>query len=207
MLTIFGASGRIGGHLVSQALDAGHDVTAVVRGTLNTPAHPRLTVFRANLLDPTAITEAVDGADAVISALGPPNNKPSTINSDGVASIMTAMEKTGTSRLLAVSAEGAFVTSADSALMRTVVKPMVGFVLRNHFRDIRAMEEIVRASTLDWTLVRPPQLKDGPLTRAYRRSLEPLPQALKINRADVADCLLTLAADPSTHRKIAYTAA
>ncbi|GAB3669172.1 SDR family oxidoreductase [Actinocorallia lasiicapitis] len=201
MITIFGASGRIGGQVVRQGLEAGHEITAVVRGELAHAAHPRLTVVRADVMDPAAITAAVAGAQAVISALGPPNGRPTTVLSDGVRSIMTAMEKSGTSRLLVVSADGAFPSPADGPLMRTVLRPLLQRILRNVFTDTRAMEELVRASSLDWTIVRPPRLTNAPLTRAYRLAADgPLPGARSVPRADVADCLLALAPDPAYRR-------
>jgi putative NADH-flavin reductase len=70
-LTVFGASGQTGRHLIQQALDAGHTVTAVVRDPTRLPIrHQRLQVVTADVLDPAAIQPAVAGADAVISALG-----------------------------------------------------------------------------------------------------------------------------------------
>jgi putative NADH-flavin reductase len=69
-LTIFGASGQTGRHLLTQALDAGHNVTAVVRDPTRLPLrHQRLQVLAADPLDPAAIAPAVAGADAVLSAL------------------------------------------------------------------------------------------------------------------------------------------
>jgi putative NADH-flavin reductase len=71
-LTIFGASGNTGRHLLEQALDAGHTVIAVVRDSTRLPIrHQRLQVVVVDVLDPAAIGPAVAGADAVISALGP----------------------------------------------------------------------------------------------------------------------------------------
>src|SRR4051812_18786228 len=71
-LTVFGATGGIGRHVVSQALDAGHHVTAYARNPakLNL-THPNLTVIAGELSDRAAVGRAVAGADAVISALGP----------------------------------------------------------------------------------------------------------------------------------------
>src|ERR687888_2308318 len=71
-LTIFGASGKTGRHLVEQALEAGHTVTAVVRDPARLPLrHDRVQVVKADVLDPAAIGPAVAGVDAVVSALGP----------------------------------------------------------------------------------------------------------------------------------------
>lgn len=105
-LTIFGASGKTGRHLVEQALDGGHTVTAVVRDPARFPIrYHRLQVVIADVLNPAAITPAVANADAVISALGPqpPRNK-SSIISAATANILDAMRAAGTSRLVVISA-------------------------------------------------------------------------------------------------------
>ncbi|GAA3242232.1 NAD(P)-binding oxidoreductase [Actinocorallia longicatena] len=201
MITVFGASGRIGGLLVRQALDSGHEVRAVVRGTLTEAARPGLTVIRANVLDPTEITEAVTGADAVFSTLGPPNTRPTTILTDGLRSITTAMTKAGTTRLLAVSADGAYPNPTDGPVLRAVGRPLLQRVLRHTFADVRTMEDLIRTTPLDWTILRAPRLTDTPSQGAYRTSTgTPLPRARKIPRTDVAACLLALAPDPSSHR-------
>jgi putative NADH-flavin reductase len=200
MFTIFGASGRIGGELLRQSLDAGHEVTAVVRSGLDL-THPRLTVVQADVMDPGAITGAVDGADAVFSALGPHGTGPTTVCSDGVRSIATAMAKAGAQRLLVVSADGPYIYPENGLLMRRVAKPLVQRMLRQGFADLLRMEETIRNTDLNWTVVRPPRLTNGPLTRDYRTAIDAgLRGGSKISRADVADCMLGLATDPGVHR-------
>src|SRR5215475_14123872 len=97
-VTIFGATGATGTSLTGQALAAGHEVTAVVRdpARLAVPAHPRLLIVTADAMDPVSIAPAVDGADAVINAIGPRDTGPTTVIADSVRSIILAMDKTGT---------------------------------------------------------------------------------------------------------------
>src|SRR5260370_40358401 len=104
-LTILGASGATGTYLTSQALAVGHEVTAVVRdpARLAVPAHPRLRTVTADVMDPASLAPAIEGADAVISAVGPRGTGPTTVAQDSVPSIIAALGKTGTRRLLAVS--------------------------------------------------------------------------------------------------------
>ena len=79
-LTILGATGATGTTLTGQALAAGHEVTAVVRdpARLAVPAHPRLRTVTADIMDPASIAPAIDGADAVLSAVGPRGTGPTT---------------------------------------------------------------------------------------------------------------------------------
>jgi putative NADH-flavin reductase len=91
-LVIFGATGRTGVHLVKQALAAGHSVTALVR----TPAkltlqHERLTVLQGDAQDAAKVAQAVAGAEAVISVLGPTRNRPAFAVSKSTENILAAM--------------------------------------------------------------------------------------------------------------------
>src|SRR5215475_7402919 len=124
-LTIFGATGATGTTLTTQALAACHDVTAVVRDAsrLTIPDHARLHVVTADVMDPASISPAIDGADAVISAVGPRLSGPTTVIRDSVRSIIQAMEKTGTRRFVEVS--GSIVADeGESLYMRFLVKPL-----------------------------------------------------------------------------------
>ncbi|MBK7181295.1 MAG: NAD(P)H-binding protein [Chloroflexi bacterium] len=94
-ITIFGSTGGTGKELVNQALAAGHEVTVYVRNPAKlTGLQDRVMVVQGNLEDRDAIGEAVAGAEAVISALGPTNNKPGNPLTAGMDHIVTAMGKT-----------------------------------------------------------------------------------------------------------------
>ncbi|WP_344581342.1 SDR family oxidoreductase [Nonomuraea roseoviolacea] len=193
-ITVFGATGRTGWRVVGQALHAGHEVTAVVRDPAALERHnlggPRLTVVRADVMDPAAIRPAVAGHDAVVSAIGPRGSGPTTVCADSIASIMEAMAAEGVRRLVAVSASG-FVREGDGPLTRLVAKPILNRVLRHAFADMRRMEDLVRASGLDWTIVRPPQLTEGPRTGSYRSAIDRnVRGGVRVSRADLADCVL-----------------
>ena len=205
-LTIFGASGATGTTLVQQALAAGHEVTAVVRdpARLAVPDHQRLEVVTADVLDPAAISPAVDGADAVISAVGPGTGA-STLRQDSTHSIILAMQKTGTRRLLIVS--GSIVADdGEGPFMRYLLKPMVRRTFLRHVcADMRRAENETHDSNLDWTIMRPPALTNKTARGTYRTATDrSLPRGLSISRADLAACLLTLLDDPAAvHRHIA----
>jgi len=210
-LTIFGATGGTGTQLVRRALEEGHDVTAVVRdpARLDVPAHERLEVVTADVRDPVAIEPAIADADAVLSALGPRGRGPTTISSEGARAIAEAMGKAGVRRLLVVSAAGPFPDAGDGPVVRHVVKPIIlGRLLRDAFEDMRRCEEEVRATTLDWTIVRPPRLVDKAAAGRYRTATDVnLRGGHAIARADLAACMLGLVADDASvrhHVSVAY---
>lgn len=204
-LTVFGASGGTGSHLVRQALAAGHDVTAVARPSSQLPFEGAagLTVVRAELDDPAEIIPAVEGRDVVFSALGPRGRGPTDICARGVAVIIKAMEAAGVTRLSVVSASGAFIDAGDGTFTRLVAKPILQRIFRESFADTRTMEAELKESGLDWTSVRPPRLLDGERTGRYRSAIGMnVRGGFKINRADVADYMLASMTDPATYRQV-----
>ncbi|MDX3234688.1 SDR family oxidoreductase [Streptomyces sp. ME03-5709C] len=193
----FGATGGTGRQFIRQACAAGHEVTAVVRDPDRlTESHPRLRVVQADVTDPTAIGPAVAGCDAVVSAIGSRDGRaPTTVCVDSAVGIIAAMRGAAVRRLVVVSA-GTVTTDGDGPLMRLVMKPLVGKLLEHAIADKLRMEEVVRASGLDWTIVRPPMLTDGPHTGAYRSAIDHnVRGALRVSRADVAHCILRCLTD------------
>jgi putative NADH-flavin reductase len=205
-LTIFGATGATGTCLVEQAIAAGHDVTAVVRdpARLTVPSHQRLTVVTANVMDPASISSAMAGADAVLTALGPHGTGHTTISQDSVLSIIQAMQKAGTRRLITVS--GSIVTDeGESPYMRYLLKPVARRTFLRHVcADMRNAEAAIRDSSLDWTIMRPPGLTSKTAKGTYRTAIDSnLPHGFNVSRADLAACMLTLLDDPeSVHRHL-----
>jgi putative NADH-flavin reductase len=157
-------------------------------------------VVVADVMDPATIVEAVAGSDAVISAIGTRNGrKPTTVCADTSRSIVEAMHKAGTRRLVVVSGTGPF-DEGEGPGMRYIIKPIGRFFLKNVFADFVAMEKIVRGSGLDWTIVRPSRLTDKPYTGRYRtrRDLN-LRRNFTVSRADVAHLLLAVSGDSDTY--------
>ncbi|MDD7941796.1 NAD(P)H-binding protein [Actinomycetospora lutea] len=196
-IVVLGASGRTGREVVTQALAEGHEVVAVARPGSGVPGGA--TVVRAGFDDPGdpddsgVLDGAVRGADAVVSALGARGRGPTRVCTDGVTAVLAAMARTGVRRLVVVSASG-LPGAGDDLAVRWLVKPILQRVFRHPYADMTRMEEIVRASDRDWTIVRPPQLTDGPRTGSYRRALDRhLPRGHRVARADLAAELLRLA--------------
>lgn len=199
-ITVLGATGRTGAHLVRQACAADHQVTAVVRDPAKlTFDHPNLTVIRADVLDPTALIPHLRGQDAALSALGPANRRPTTLCADSARSLVQALSATEVRRLIVVSTAGA--TDEGDDLLTRLIKPVVGRVFRHAWGDLRRMEEIIMASDLDWTIVRPPRLTNAAHTGEYRvADGHNLPGGTSIPRADLAEAMLDALTDPAASR-------
>ena len=199
-ITVIGATGGIGTEVARQALAAGHEVVAPVRRPDRmTVSGAGLTVERADVLDTEQLLPLVKGTDAVVSALGQRPGDRAGVVAGGARAAVPAMRAAGVSRLLVVSAEGAFTNPTDGPLVRFVLKPVVARVFRAGFADVREMEWVVRDSGLDWTIVRPPRLTDAPYTGRYRTALDRgLPNGFQICRADVAHAILSAIGNPET---------
>jgi putative NADH-flavin reductase len=189
-LLVLGATGGTGQHVVSQALQHGHEVTVFVRNPERlTSPRDRVRVVTGSLPeDADALAGAVGGQDVVISALGRGNSlKASGLFAGSMPAIVSAMERLGVRRLIVTSAYGVGNTYGDVPL---VARLLIRVLLRDLYADKQASEEILFRSNLDWTIVYPVTLTNGPKTGVYRvgehLALRGLP---KISRADVADCL------------------
>ena len=203
---VFGANGGIGHNVVEQALAAGHTVTAVARRPESvTIQHPQLTVRRGDVLDAASVAPLLAGQQAVVSAIGSDSRAPTVLYSQGVANILKAMEPAGVRRILCISATG---LDPGQWFQHYVAKPILWAVLREMYTDLMRMEELVKRSSVDWTIVRPPQLSDKPRTGHYQVSCnEHLPAAWAISRADVADYMLNHLTDRATFKtwvEVAY---
>lgn len=201
-LTIFGGTGRTGDRLIRAALDAGHTVTAPARDPARLSiAHPALRAVRGDVLDPPSLDATVDSADAVISAVGAAGRGATTVYSAGAANILSAMRRADVRRLIVLSALPVTPRAEVSALERLVVYPILYRLFGEHYADMARMEQVLRCSELDWTIVRPPKLTDRPGTGRYRVAInQHLPNGRSISRADLATTMLGLLDDPCTLR-------
>jgi len=213
-LTIFAASGGIGRQVLEQALAAGHDVTAVVRNPKKlTREEEELRIVSADLAaaDPAVLESAVAGADAVLSGLGARKASEAGIASQGTRAIVRAMQATGVRRLVVVSAAPVYTVPSpgrpkppkhdpgDGFFMRNLLSPLTKAALRKPYADLALMEDVVQESRLDWTIVRPPRLTNGPLTGTYRTAYgQNLQRGIFVSRADVAHLMLRALEQPET---------
>jgi len=150
-LFVMGATGRTGQEVVQQAIARGHYVTAFVRSPESiTLRNERLTVLKGNAMDENELSEAMQNRDAVISTLGPREVfRPGTLLHDSALATTRAMNRSGVKRLVVLSAAAHFPG---------IPNRIASFIMRNHMRDSLAMEAIVQANGLDWTIARPPRL-------------------------------------------------
>jgi putative NADH-flavin reductase len=219
-LTIFAATGGIGRQALEQAVAAGHDVTAVVRNPKKLSREVRVVTADLATPDPAALEYAIKGSDAVLSGLGPRSASEAGIAGQGTRAIVQAMKATNVRRIVVVSAAPIGTVPSpgrpnppkhdpgDGFFVRNLLGPLIKAALRKHFADLALMEDVLRDSGLDWTVVRPPRLTGKPVTGSYRTAYgQNLQRGLFVSRADVAHLMLRVLRQPETVKQaigIAY---
>lgn len=188
---IFGATGGTGQQLVAQALTKGHEVTAFVRtpAKLKTTDH-RLHIVQGDVLHDAAVKNAMTAQEAVLCALGAPASDRTTMRADGTKHIIQAMTACGVRRLVCQTSLG---FGDSQALLPFHFKYfVVPFILRHAFADHALQEQAIKESGLDWVIVRPGNMTNGPLTGHYRHGFAGDDRSikLKVSRADVAEFML-----------------
>ncbi len=240
---IFGATGGTGRALVQQALEHGHDVTAFARDPAKVRTkHQNLRIVQGDVTNSGSVEAAIQGQDAVLSALGirvatgaiitiailcqvfavfVPLSKPwawlvragvpvlamlllsrkKTTLSDGTGNIVQAMQKHGVKRFVCETSLGIGDSKGRMGLLYSVF--LIPLLLRNIFADKEVQEEIIKGSMLDWVVVRPAALTNGP-----RKGVHQVGMTIghwfftaKISRADVAGFMLKQLTDDTYLRK------
>jgi uncharacterized protein YbjT (DUF2867 family) len=186
-LVVLGATGRTGRLVVEQALVAGHSVTALVRSPEKlTTGHANLRVVKGEATEPSAVSGALEGADAVISTLGGNGS----VIADSTTAIVAAARKTGVRRVVVLS-----TFAAERDRLGAGTRLLTGLGMGAMLKDKSAGEEMLRRSDLEWTIVYASILSDGPasgsvavLPKGAKRGLSE-----KVSRADVAAWLVQAA--------------
>jgi putative NADH-flavin reductase len=193
-LALFGASGRTGQLLTERALAEGHTISALVRNPASYPLAAKVKVIAGNPFSPADIARTLDGADAVLSALGARSWKREDVIERALPLIIAGMGTAGVSRIVVLGSAGA-VDSAmakQPAWRRWLVENIVyKTALKWPVESQRAQYALLAASPLDWTMVMPPMLTNGAAQGNLRVDGEALPRnASNISRADVADFMV-----------------
>ena len=189
---VFGATGKTGRHVLRNALDRGHAVTAFGRSAARLDPEPGLSLVTGDVFDSAAVTAAVDGHDAAIVCLGSTGLRDKSTLATGTAAIVAAVSSHEVGRLIVVSAAGV----GDSwAQIPWSSKLLFKTMLRNLFADHGAQEAVVEQSPTNWTIVRAAVLTDGPATVTVTATTTGATK--RISRADLAGFLVDQLSDDS----------
>jgi len=189
-IIVFGATGTVGAEIVRQSLEKGFEVTAFVRnvGKLSGYNHVNLNVHPGDVLNPQEVEKALSGHEAVFCALG--DGRVGKIRASGTLNIIHAMHTTGIKRMLCLSTIGMGESYGNLNFFWKHI--MFGMLLKKAFNDHKLQERYIRDSNLDYTIIRPSALTNGPSSNTYKVGFDGKYRSLtlKISRTDVADFML-----------------
>lgn len=202
-IIVFGSTGGTGRATSAALVAAGHQVTAFARDPSKLPAIRAVTPVRGNVMNPADVSGAMPDHDVVIVSLGNSQNPfakmlgtrrttPPDVCEIGTRNIIVAMKESDIARLLVVTAFGIGDTRDQ---LPFAFKLFYRTVLREHMADKEKQEALVKASGLNWTLVQPVGLTDGPATHNWLADKNGVIRCKQMSRADVAAFLVSLVVD------------
>ncbi|MER5278600.1 NAD(P)-binding oxidoreductase [Streptomyces sp. NPDC002809] len=191
-ITLLGATGPTGQQVLTQALEGGHGVTALVRDPARLPQRggSRVTVITGDATVAGDVAGAVAGSDAVISALGPGKDFKSTLATRTTAALLPAMATGKAKRLVWLSALGAGNSSRQQSVVQAAASKLL---MGKLMADKGVADGELEAGAPNCTVVLPVMLTNGPRTAAYKvvdADTHTGRIGGRISRADVADYLL-----------------
>ena len=190
-IIIFGATGRTGQLLVEKALERGHQVTALARSPEKlTGFNGQLEIVQGDARDAGKVAEAVAGAEAVISVLGPTENRPVFAVSEATENILSAMKDQGVERLILSAGAGVGDPQDAPRLFNRLIDFLLKLFSRWVYEDMVRTVEQVRSSDLQWTVVRVPMLVDGEETEEVQVGYVGKGMGPRVSRADLAAFML-----------------
>ena len=198
-IIVFGASGQTGQQLVTQLVQAGHQITAFARTPSKVQTHNgQVAVVQGDAKDLDSIRAAVQGQEAVFHAVAQRYIKKDDLQTIFAGNLVQAMQEANVNRLIVLSAWG----SGDSAPhARLFMKILRYTVLKNVFEDKAVAEAIITASPLNYTLVRPGMLLNGDKQGGVKASETGAGLKAPIRRADVAAFMIDQLNTPAWERK------
>lgn len=193
-IVLWGATGLTGREVLSQALEAGYEVKAVVRNPeMIRCKHDNLSITLGDILNPQSVEDAVTDGEVIISAVGSGASfakarKPTTLYSEGFANIVAAMRKHDILRFIALLSVGTVPDPNEAFIHKKIIRPLI----KGTYDDMRRAESILAdCDDLDWIGIRPLRLMNSPRTSKYRTNPDILPPGgVEISRADVAEFIL-----------------
>ena len=204
-VAVLGATGATGRLVVDELVRRGHEVAALTRAAPS-GGDPAVRWVQGDARDAAAVGRLVEGADAVVSALGPRRGD-RTLHREVAPGLISAMRAAGVRRFVGVSGAGIDVPGDRKSVRDRVISALVRRLGGEAVRDKAVERELWAASDLDWTLVRPPRLVDGPASGRIEHAASGSPRRTSLSRADLAVFVADLAERPDYVRQAPLVAA
>lgn len=199
-LALLGGTGRTGRLLIDQALERGHTLSVLARDPERVHRqHPRLSVVPGDARDADGYAELLQGADAVLSALGPVKGGTNDVMTLAARHLTAAQAQLGVPRLVTLTGAGVPHPGDTPKPIDHVIRTLLRLTQPAVLADAAAHADLIRASTLDWTIVRVPRLTDGAASAVRAGPVGTIRPF--ITRASAAQFMLDALEDPATIRQ------
>lgn len=204
-IALFGGTGRTGRLFLAKAIAAGHEVTVLAR----TPEKidldsSQMTIVQGNVLNPHDVDQTIAGATQVVSLFGHVKGSPAGLQTRGTRHIVDAMQKHGLQRVISLSGGGLPFEKDQPKFADKAIRFIMQLFAKKVLDDAIGHAEVLRNSSLDWTIVRGPRLTDGEEKGRYRVSWIDAQSGTAISRADLADFLLQLIEEPGYSQEMPF---
>lgn len=196
---VLAANGKLGRAITDRLANKGHIVRGFVRHLRDQSVSiPSVEYFQGNALEAESVSVALSGQEVVVNAIGSGTLRKNTVETDTTRVVLDALNRNGISRYIAMSSG---MVSPVSFVFDQIIKPII---FRNLYREHVEREALIRATNLDWTIVRPSRLTDRP-ARGYVESTSARPRGpITISRNDVADFVSRVIAQDLYHREAVF---
>ncbi|MCH8552272.1 MAG: SDR family oxidoreductase [Natronospirillum sp.] len=194
-ITVFGATGQTGQHVLQAALDKGYEVTALVRNPDKVDAALRiqhakqLKLVQGDILDGEAVSKALTGSEGFIFAVGPVKGSPPDLPERAAQTVLAAAKQVGVSRFVWLLGAGVVDSRDEPDKIRKVMQALMRVFAKSLLESSQKAYDQIIQSGMDYTVVRPPVLSNkatqGSLTASYK---PPKPSA--ISRADLGEFMV-----------------
>lgn len=205
-IALLGGSGKSGQAFLTQALVQGYTLKALARNLESIPQQSaQLQVIQGDVLDAAKVAEVVAGADVVVSLFGHVKGSPAWVQTEGTKNIVAAMQQHGIKRLISLSGGGLRYPEKDQPkLIDKLIRTMMQIFIPQVLRDAEAHAEVLKASALDWTIVRGPRLTLGVQKSNYRVGWVGVNSGTQLSRADLAHFILQEIEHPVFNKSIPF---
>nr|XP_039273861.1 flavin reductase (NADPH)-like [Styela clava] len=189
-IIIFGATGQTGSRTLQRAINEGLQVSAYVRTPSKISEDVKKNLYKViqgDVLDKSSVEKAIEGNDAVISALGATSPfAKTTVMSEGCSNIISGMKKHNVKKLIVVS--GAIYLASEAGIFATLMKTLVKST-EDHVKQLSILENA--SSNIDWIAVMPPWIKDDKeVNPNYLYKKDYLPGVSQVTTAEIADFMI-----------------
>ncbi|TGE14107.1 NAD(P)-dependent oxidoreductase [Hymenobacter elongatus] len=190
-IALFGGSGLTGQEFLKLALQHGYPVSALARTPAKIPqTSPNLQVVPGDVLNAEDVSSIVRGADIVVSLFGQVKNSPKDVQTRGTAHIVAAMQQHGVRRIISLSGGGLPYAEDQPQLADRLIRGIMRLAVPHVLTDAQSHADVLRASGLDWEIVRGPRLTTEVARKQYRVGWVGVNASTSIGRADLADFIL-----------------